>query len=344
MRTDQFLINFILTGFSVDNPLLIIKGKTMQTLTFANNDQMPILGLGTWKSEPGEVAKAVREAIRIGYRHIDCASIYGNEAEIGEALEEAMQAGEVSREELWITSKLWNNAHARDQASEALRKTLQDLRLDFVDLYLIHWPVAIKPDVIFPTTGSQFLSLEEVPLTETWADMETCVYQGLTKHIGVSNFGIKNIALVSEGAIIKPEMNQVELHPYLQQEELLTYCRKHNIHLTAYSPLGSRDRPDVMKKPDELNLLENPVVMSIAQTHACTPAQVLLRWSIERDTAVIPKSVSPDRMAENFRVTELKLSGQDMAELAKLDSGFRYVHGEFWTFEGSPYTMESLWA
>ena len=165
----------------------------MQNLTFANNDQMPILGLGTWKASPGEVGKALREAIRIGYRHIDCAAIYGNEAEIGKALDASMKAGEVTREELWITSKLWNNAHARDQVGEALKKTLHDLGLDYLDLYLIHWPVATKPDVIFPSKYDQFLSLAEVPLTETWAGMEACVQQGLTRHIGVSNFGIKNI-------------------------------------------------------------------------------------------------------------------------------------------------------
>lgn len=315
----------------------------MQNLTFANNDQMPILGLGTWKASPGEVGKALREAIRIGYRHIDCAAIYGNEAEIGKALDASMKAGEVTREELWITSKLWNNAHARDQVGDALKKTLHDLGLDYLDLYLIHWPVATKPDVIFPSKCDQFLSLAEAPLTETWAGMEACVQQGLTRHIGVSNFGIKNIERISQAATIKPEMNQVELHPYLHQNELLDYCRQHNIHLTAYSPLGSGDRPDSMKKSDELNLLDNPVVTRIAEAHAYTPAQVLLRWAIERETAVVPKSVNPRRLAENFMVTELSLSDQDMAELAKLDAGFRYVHGEFWTFEGSPYTLQGLW-
>ena len=147
----------------------------MKTLTFQNGDKMPILGLGTWQSQPGEVYTAVREAIRAGYRHIDCAAIYGNEVEIGQALRDAMAEGQVTRPELWITSKLWNNAHGRNNVEPALKKTLGDLGLDFLDLYLIHWPIPLKPEVSLPSSGADFLPLQESPLHLTWAGMEEAV-------------------------------------------------------------------------------------------------------------------------------------------------------------------------
>jgi len=146
---------------------------------------MPALGLGTWKSDPGEVYKAVREAIKMGYRHIDCAMIYQNEAEIGQAFSDAFKDGDVKREELWITSKLWNNAHIKDDVQPALENTLKDLQLDYLDLYLIHWPVALKPGVGFPSSEDDFLSLKEVPTAVTWSGMEECKKVGLAKHIGV---------------------------------------------------------------------------------------------------------------------------------------------------------------
>jgi alcohol dehydrogenase (NADP+) len=315
----------------------------MHTLSFANKDQMPILGLGTWKARPEVVGKAVREALRIGYRHIDCAPIYGNEREIGKAVKDVIDTGEIERKDLWITSKLWNNAHAAGQVEKALKKSLQDLGIDYLDLYLIHWPVACRAEVDFPRRKEDYLSLEEVPLSETWDGMEACVHKGLTRHIGVANFSVRNLSTIIDGATINPAMNQVELHPYLQQKELLIYCRQHDIHLTAYSPLGSGDRPSALKNPGEPSLLEDSTVTRIARAHGISPAQVLIRWSIERVTSVIPKSTNKAHLAENFASVDLKLSGEDMADLAKLDNDFRYVDGRFWTENGSPYKLEDLW-
>lgn len=307
-----------------------------------NGDRIPALGLGTWKSRPGEVGAAVQEALRLGYRHVDCAKIYCNEAEVGEALQSALEGG-VARSELWITSKLWNCDHRAEHVRPALEKQLADLRLDYLDLYLIHWPVAIEPGVLFLERAEQLISLEEVPLLETWQALEDCVGAGLCRHIGVSNHSARNIKGIVAGASIRPAVNQVELHPYLQQRGLLDWCRKEGVLVTAYSPLGSKDRPARMKKPDEPELLKDPVVVSIAERLGVTPAQVLIGWAVQRGTIAIPKSVSPARMAENLAAAELEIPETDMQLIAGLDRGYRFVDGAFWAIEDSPYTVEDLW-
>lgn len=304
---------------------------------------MPALGLGTWKSEPGVVGGAVREAIRIGYRHLDCAPIYGNEAEIGEALQASITAGEASREELWITSKLWNFNHLRADVVPGLKNTLSDLRLDYLDLFLVHWPVAHKPGVVFPETPDGFLSLEEAPLAETWAGMEEACQAGLCRHIGVSNFSVKKISGLLETASVRPAVNQVECHPYFPQRDLLQFCRAHDIVLTAYSPLGSGDRPARIKREDEPVLLEDPVIREVAERHKLTPGQVLIAWALQRGTSVIPKSSNPGRLKENFAAGSATLDDDAMAAIDGLDRGYRYVDGSFWCPPGSPYTLEELW-
>ena len=311
--------------------------------TFANGDAMPLLGLGTWKSDPGDVYAAVREAIRIGYRHIDCAALYGNEAEIGQALHDAIRDGEVTRQDLWITSKLWSNAHGRGNVEPALRKTLKDLGLEYLDMYMIHWPIPLKPSAVLPGSAADFLPPAEAPIHATWAGMEAAARAGLTRHLGVSNFSAKKIRELLPHCELKPEVNQVELHPLLQQTDLVATCSSVGIHTTAYAPLGSGDRPAFVKAPDAPVLLEDPVIRSIADAHQRTPAQVLIAWHLGRGISAIPKSVTPARLRENFAANELELTPADLERIAALDRGYRLIAGAFWVVEGTPWTLQTIW-
>ena len=309
----------------------------MEYLKFHNGDAMPVIGLGTWKSKKGKVGKAVRFALDSGYRHIDCAATYGNEAEIGEAFHEVFSTEKIKREDVWITSKLWNNAHKKEDVLPALKQSLKDLQLDYLDLYLIHWPVAFKPEVDMPRQDDEYLSLEEVPIIETWEAMLEAKKQGLVKHVGVSNFSEKKLSnLIAETTDI-PELNQVELHPFLQQPKMLDFCHKKNIHLTAYSPLGSSDRIPAIKAENEPSLLENEVIKEIAEKHNASPAKVLIKWAVERGTAVIPKSTSEDHLVDNLKSVELELDDTDRKKIQSLDRHFRYVTGRFFVTEGNPY-------
>jgi alcohol dehydrogenase (NADP+) len=288
------------------------------------------------------VYRATKAAIAAGYRHFDCAAIYANEAEIGQALAEVVAAGDVRRSDLWITSKLWNDAHAPADVLPALRKTLADLRLEYLDLYLMHWPIALRAGVFVPRIASDAIPLGELPLAETWAAMEPAVARGLVRHLGVSNFSAVKLQALHAGALVKPEVNQVELHPYLQQSALLAACAALGVHVTAYSPLGSADRPSVLKAADEPVLLQDPTIAAIAAEHGATAAQVLIAWAVRRGTSVIPKSVDPRRMQENLAAAELTLIDEDMRRIAGLERRRRYLDGNIWG-AGGVYPVAALW-
>ena len=303
---------------------------------------MPALGLGTWKSEPDEVYRAVRSAIEVGYRHIDCAAIYQNEHEIGRALSDAFGAGDAKREEMWITSKLWSDSHAPEHVRPALQTSLRKLELDYLDLYLIHWPVALRHGTEFPRGPDDFLPLSEVSLESTWEAMLKVAEQGLAREVGVSNFSKRKIERVRDATGQTPAVNQIELHPYLQQEVLVAACKELGVAVTAYSPLGSPDSAAMMGRDDDVLLTQQPTIVQIAEAHGATPGQILIAWALARETSVIPKSVNPERIAENWAASDLTLTLADMTAIAALHRHHRMIDGKFW-FVGKTYSPQTLW-
>ncbi|KAL1505964.1 hypothetical protein ABEB36_005407 [Hypothenemus hampei] len=292
------------------------------TVTLNNGLKIPIFGLGTWKSKPGEVEQAVKDAIDIGYRHIDCAYVYGNEKEVGAALAAKFADGTVKREDIWITSKLWNSYHRPDLVEKNLRITLQDLQLEYLDLYLIHWPTGYKEDgENFPKDAAGNIIFSDVDYLDTWKAMEAVQKKGLVRTIGLSNFNKAQITRVFENATIKPSVLQIECHPYLNQSRLIEFARSKDLAITAYSPLGSPDRP--WAQPGDPQLLEDPKLVDLAKKYKKSPAQILLRYQIDRGVITIPKSVTKSRIQQNFDIFDFKLAQEDIAYLNTFDCNGR---------------------
>lgn len=306
----------------------------MTTANPADGNAMPPVGLGTWKIEKAHVPALIDSAVRHGYRHFDCACDYGNEADVGEGLARVFRSGLCRRDDVWVTSKLWNTYHAAEHVRPAVERSLRDLKLQCLDLYLMHFPIALRyvpfeerypPGWLHdPDAEQPRMELVSVPLHETWRAIEALVRDGLVKSIGVCNFTCALLRDLLSYAEIRPSVLQVELHPYLTQHRLLRFCREQDIQVTAFSPLGASSYVSLqMAEPGEAVLNEGPI-RDLAARHDRTPAQIVLRWAVQRGTAVIPKTARPERLQENISLFDFELSDAEMEAIAGLNRNRRF--------------------
>jgi alcohol dehydrogenase (NADP+) len=315
--------------------------------TLSTGAAMPAIGLGTFGSDQisGEmVASAVADAARLGYRHFDCAAVYGNEALIGEALQRVLASG-VAREELWITSKLWNDRHDEADVIPAFMQSLNDLQLDYLDLYLIHWPFPNHhaPGVDVTARDQAAQPYIHANYMKTWRQLEKLVSMGLVRHIGTSNMTIPKLELLLRDATIKPTVNEMELHPHFQQPELFDYVCSQEIAPIAYSPIGSPARPTRDRTPEDTVDIEDPVIVEIAARHNIHPAVVCVKWSVQRGATPIPFSTKRRNYLANLRaVVSDPLRDEEMAAIAKIDKNCRLIKGQVFLWkEGQDW--EDLW-
>lgn len=313
--------------------------------TLSTGAKIPSIGLGTFGSDTysaQQVADAVRGALEVGYRHIDCASVYANEAEIGKVFAEAFEAG-LPREELWVNSKVWNDRH--DDVIASCQQTLKDLQLDYLDLYLVHWP--------FPNHHAQGVDVNSrdphaVPYIhenymKTWQQMEQLVDMGLVKHIGTSNMTIPKLELLLRDARIKPVCNEMELHPHFQQPELFDYVTQNGLVAIGYSPIGSPSRPERDRTPEDTVDVEDPVIVAAAQRLNVHPALVCLKWAVQRGQIPIPFSTKRPQYVSNLRaIVQDPLTDEEMQAISKIDKNCRLIKGQVFLWEGAK-DWEALW-
>ena len=308
---------------------------------------MPAVGLGTFGSDhvtPAQVAEAVKGAATVGYRHFDCASVYGNESAVGASLEAIVQGG-IKREELWVTSKLWNDKHGEDDVIASCKQSLADLRLKYLDLYLVHWPF---PNFHAPECDVSSRSPDAKPYIhesymKTWRKMEELVDLGLVRHIGTSNMTIPKLKMVLWDARIKPAVNEMELHPHFQQPELFRFVVESGIQPVGYCPLGSPGRPERDRTPEDSAPTEDPVMIEIARRHGVHPAVVCIKWAVQRGQTPIPFSVNPRNYTANLQAAAgHPLTKEEMDQIARLDRNCRLIKGQVFLWKDGQ-TWEALW-
>jgi alcohol dehydrogenase (NADP+) len=308
---------------------------------------MPAIGLGTFGSDhvsADEVQAAVEDAASLGYRHFDCAAVYGNEDRVGVALREAIQSG-VPRQELWVTSKLWNDQHAASGVIPAFRKSLADLQLEYLDMYLVHWPF---PNFHPPHCDVGSRSPDARPyihrnFMQTWSQLEKLVDLGLVRHIGTSNVTVPKLRLILRDARIQPAVNEMELHPHFQQPELFEFVRAHGIEPVGYSPIGSPGRPQRDRTPGDTVDIEDPVIVAIAERLDVHPAAVCIKWAVQRGQTPIPFSTKRRNYLSNLRaVVSAPLTDDDMKAIAGIDRNCRLIKGQVFLWKAGQ-TWEDLW-
>lgn len=289
-----------------------------------SGNKIPIIGLGTWNTKSFSLQNAIIEAVKVGYRHIDTAYVYENETDIGKALKRVFKAGECTRDEMFVTTKLWNTFHRADLVRTACLQSLERLQLDYIDLFLMHTPCAYKEGTgeFRPRDDSQNVIFSNANFEDTWRQMKKLQQEGLVKNIGVSNFNIKQLKIILATGIV-PSVLQIESHPFLVQNDVEEFCRKNSIHITGYSPLGSPSRPIVFT--GEPILLANETVGEIARSHKKSSAQVLVRYQIQKGHSTIPKSERIDHIRENYNVFNFELSVSEMSTLDDLSYCRRFV-------------------
>jgi len=315
--------------------------------TLPTGAAIPSIGLGTFGSDnytPEQVADAVLGAASVGYRHFDCASVYGNEDVVGQSLSQILRAG-VPREELWITSKVWNDKHGEGQVLASCRKSLADLQLDTLDLYLVHWPFPNShgKGVDVSSRDPHATSYIHEEYMKTWRQMEQLVDRGLVRHIGTSNMTVPKLELVLRDARIKPVANEMEMHPHFQQPELFQYVVGHGIVPIGYSPIGSPSRPERDRTPDDTAAVEDPVIVRIAQRLGVHPAIVCVKWAVQHGQIPIPFSVKrPQYLSTLQAVVGAPLTAEDMQQIAGIDQNNRLIKGHVFLWKENQ-TWEALW-